>query len=379
MRHLHFTQSLEPLFGGGVGISTVALHRQLLAMGVESEVCSTYGETPQHPADGTHEFHRIKPDYLYLAPQLRARAKGLVASADVIHGHGFYVGTNYFFGHEARRQRKPLVYHSHGYFEPWILKRSRWKKRLVHWLFEDANFRHAKLWRALTTKEADQIRAQGIQAPIVVIAVGIDPAAFEIPCLPADPIETPLVPQLRKTRRRALFLSRLHPKKGLDLLVPAWAELGPVARDWELIIAGPDEGGHASIVDAWIREAGVAGSIQRVGKLSPEAKVKLLKSADLFVLPSYSEGFPSAVLEAMAATVPVVATRACNFPELFAHEGGWECEATRSSLSAALRAALSAPEAERRDRGIAGRKLLERDYTWPSIVKALLEACATYC
>lgn len=363
-----------------MGLSTVALHRQLLAIGVDSTLCSTYGGTPRNPTDRVLEFRRIKPDFLYFAPQMRAQAANLVASADVVHGHGLYVGTNFVFGVQARRQHKPLVYHTHGFFEPWILKRSRWKKWLVHRLFEDANFQHVRLWRALTKKEADQIRAQGIEAPIVVVPVGLDLASFNnTPCRIEDPIDTPLVPQLDKSHLRALFISRLHPKKGLDLLLPAWALLGKLRRGWELIIAGPDEGGYAARVDDLIEKLGLSNSVRRVGKVSQETKVKLLQSADLFVLPSYSEGFTSAILEAMAAAVPVVATRECNFPELFAAGGGWECAAQRESIAAALRLALSASETDRRQRGLAGRQLLERDYTWENICRQLLEACETYC
>jgi glycosyltransferase involved in cell wall biosynthesis len=362
-----------------MGLSTVALHRQLLATGVESTLCSTYGEVPQKPADRVLEFRRIKPDFLYFAPELRTQAKELVGAADIIHGHGLYVGTNFVFGLQARRQGKPLVYHTHGFFEPWILQRSRWKKRLVHGLFEDANFKHARLWRALTDKEADQIRSQGIIAPIVVIPVGLDLKAFEVPFRIEDEIETPVVPRLVKSRPRAVFISRLHPKKGLDLLLPAWALLGGLRRDWELIIAGPDEGGYAATVDGLIRELGLGESVRRVGKVTQQAKVKLLKSADLFVLPSYSEGFTSAILEAMAAAVPVVATRQCNFPELFREEGGWECVADSGSVAKALHLGLAASADERRQRGAAGRELLHRSYTWDKICRRLLEACETYC
>jgi len=182
-----------------------------------------------------------------------------------------------------------------------------------------------------------------------------------------------------KSRRRALFVSRLHPKKGLDLLLPAWAALGDARKDWELIIAGPDEGGYASVIDRLIQDLDLGASIRRVGKVSQESKVSLLNSADLFVLPSHSEGFPSAILEAMAAAVPVVATRECNFSELFQEQGGWECHADRDSLMRALRQALAASDCERRDRGAASRRLLLRKYTWESVCADLLEACAKYC
>jgi glycosyltransferase involved in cell wall biosynthesis len=379
MHHLHMTQSLEPLQGGGLGISTVALHRQFLAMGVESTLCSTHGGTPLLPAERTYEFKRVKPDFLYYAPELRRRAEQLVGQADVVHGHGFYVGTNWLLGREARRQQKPLVYHVHGFFEPWILNRSRWKKRLVHWLFEDSNFRQVRLWRALTTKEAGQIRSLGLTAPIVVVPVGIDPKAYAVPYQAGETIETPLAGDLTKVKPRVVFVSRLHSKKGLDLLLPAWAGLGKLAQQWELIVAGPDEGGYAVVVDGAIQELGLKDSVRRVGKVTHETKVKLLKSADLFVLPSHSEGFTSAILEAMAAGLPVLATRACNFPELFQAGGGWECLPTRDSVQTALREALNASAQERRQRGEAGRQLLERNYTWPRIAERLLDACASHC
>lgn len=347
MRHLHFTQSLEPLEGGGLGISTVALHRQFLAMGVQSTLCSTHGGAPQHPADRTLEFRRCPPGFFYYAPELQRKAKQLVGEVDVIHGHGFYVGTNWILGKEARRQRKPIVYHVHGIFEPWILNRSRWKKRLVHWLFEDANFRHARLWRALTNKEADQIRSQGLTAPIVVVPVGLDPKSYDVPWQAGEPIVTPLIEGLVKSKPRVLFLSRLHPKKGLDLLLPAWAGLGSLKDEWELIVAGPDEGGYAAVVDGLVKDLGLERSVRRVGKVSHETKVKLLKSADLYVLPSYSEGFTSAILEAMVAGLPVVASRACNFPELAREGAAWECDSTVGSVKSALQAAMGATSQER--------------------------------
>jgi len=380
MKHLHFTQALEPLRGGGMGLSTIALHRQFLGMGVESMLCATYGEAPQRGADGVLEFRRVKPDFLYYSPEMRERARQLVASADIIHGHGLYVGTNYLMGSEARRQQRPLVYHTHGFLDPWILNRSRWKKRLVHWLFEDANFKHVRLWRALTVKEADQIRSQGIKGPVVVVPVGLDVADFDVPYRAGEEIETPLVPGLVKQRsHRAVFISRLHPKKGLEILLSAWANLGAERREWELIIAGPDEGGYAARVDELIEELELGDSVRRVGKISHDAKVKLLKSADLFVLPSYSEGFTTAILEAMAAAIPVVATSECNFPELFQQGGGWECRATVESLTEALRQGLAASATERQQRGGVGRRLLEREYTWESVCRRLLQACASHC
>ena len=316
MRHLHFTQSVEPLQGGGLGSSALALHRELLAQGIESTLCATYGERAQSAVPGTREFKRLKPGVLYFSPAMSRQAADLVGAAVVLHGHGLYVGTNYIFGGHARKQLKPLVYHVQGMFEPYILNRSRWKKRLVHWLFEDANIRDVRLWRALTPKEADQIRARGYRAPIVVAPNGIDLGHYNRAGQPDDPIETPLIGALKKTRKRLLFLARIHPKKGLNLLLPAWAGLGAARRGWELVIAGPDEQGYMETVRRLAEELGVEEEITFTGTVTGQHKVNLFHSADLYALTSYSEGMPTSVLEAMACAVPVVATRDCNIAEI---------------------------------------------------------------
>jgi len=379
MRHLHFTQSLEPLQGGGLGTSTIALHRQLSAMGVESRLCSTYGSVPQQSADDILEFQRTLPDFLFFAPELKRRSRELVAHTDILHGHGLYVGTNYVLGREARRQGKPLVYHAHGFFEPWILNRSRWKKRLAHWLFEDANLRHTRLWRALTDKEAGQIRACGITAPIVVAPNGLNLEQYPEPERRDDPIETPLIPRLAKNKRRLLFLGRIHPKKGLDLLLSAWAGLGSVQKNWELVVAGPDENGHLAELRESVQTPGGPEDIRFTGPVTGKAKTDLLYSADLFVLPSYSEGFSMSLLEAMACEVPVVATAACNFSEITAAQAGWECDCTRESLTGTLHRALDEDESARKQRGRNGRQLVRERYTWPSTLSLLLQACAAHC
>jgi glycosyltransferase involved in cell wall biosynthesis len=379
MRHLHFTQSLEPLEGGGLGSSTVALHGQMRVAGLSSVLCSTHGGTPQDLAEGAVEFPRLKPGFIYYSPAMQRHAPQLVRDADVLHGHGFYVGTNFIFGREARRQKKPLVYHVHGIFEPYILRRSRWKKRLVHWLFEDGNFRRARLWRALTGKEADQIRACGFKAPIAVIPNGLNPGEFPKPANLKAPIATPLIKSLPKTALRVLFLGRVHPKKGLDLLLPAWAKLSALTKDWQLVIAGPDEQGYLAKIRALAQSLSLQDQVLFTGPVTGQAKILLLHSSDIFVLPSYSEGFPMSILEAMACELSVVATRACNFPGMAAADAGWECDATIDSLTTALRTALQASASERRKRGQMGRRLIEISYAWPNIVKNLQEACAAHC
>jgi glycosyltransferase involved in cell wall biosynthesis len=346
--------------------------------GLASALCATYGAAPSHEGPGILEFPRVGPGFLYYSPAMRAAAPALVREADVAHGHGLYVGPNLIFGREARRQRKALVYHVHGMFEPYILKRSQWKKRLVHRLFEDRNIRDVRFWRALTATEADQIAATGARQPIAVIPNGLNVAEFTRPADPARPIDTPLLAQLGKRSRRLLFLGRIHPKKGLTILLPAWARVRRNAMDWELVIAGPDEGGHLEEIRTLASSLGILDRVSFTGLVQGEEKVRLLHSADVFVLPSFSEGLPMSVLESLACGVPVVVTRESNVSDLTADGAGWECDASVDSLAEALGKAVLASDAERAERGAAGRRAVEERYAWPSVVRELERACAAY-
>lgn len=172
-----------------------------------------------------------------------------------------------------------------------------------------------------------------------------------------------------------LFLSRIHAKKGLDLLVPAWGKLSKEFPDWELLIVGPNEGGYQATVEKIMADCGCLETCWIHPAVSGAEKHALLRTADLFVLPSYSEGFPMAVLEAAAHRIPVVQTDECNFPELTAAGGAWECRPERESVEKQLRKALTAKDAERTERGLRGRKLVECSYSWDQIASEVVAAC----
>ncbi|MEM0966356.1 MAG: glycosyltransferase [Verrucomicrobiota bacterium] len=185
-------------------------------------------------------------------------------------------------------------------------------------------------------------------------------------------------PKVRE--KRLIFLSRIHPKKGLDLLLKVWSDLDQaLVRNWEIAVFGPDERGYLAEIKALARQLNIEDSVSFFGSVSGIDKEAAFRSGNLFVLPSRSEGFPLAVLEAASYALPVIQTTECNFPELTEAGGAWEGEPEIDSIKQVLESALRADDKERQQRGEAGKALVSRNYQWSAIAVQVEAACKKYC
>jgi glycosyltransferase involved in cell wall biosynthesis len=365
MNTLAVTQSIDPVKGGGLGMAVCDLHRTMARSCYEDTV--VIGIDGKHVADAERfhirSFPGVGPAGAYFNPSLGAAVREEASRADIVHLHGFYTYPMLRGWRAARSHGKPVVRHAHGILEPWILQRSRLKKKLAHLVFEDAAFAGTTLWRALTLAEADQIRQNGGRGEIVVVPTGIDLAPIDAaPSRPAD-------------RPTLIFLSRLHKKKGLDLLLPAWQRVHAKHPGWRLAIAGKEEDGSGAAAAEFVRANNLGDSIEVVGPLPQADKFTFLKSGSAFILPSYSEGFSMGILEAMACELPVICTDACHFPEVATLGGGWECGVSVEGVAGALVALMSCGEAELAERGRQARRLAEQNYTWNKLAQDLHAAC----
>lgn len=168
-----------------------------------------------------------------------------------------------------------------------------------------------------------------------------------------------------------LFLGRLHERKGLHLLIPAFADASRELPDARLLIAGPDEGMRATL-EAQVAQHGLGGRVIFTGMLTGPDKLAALAAADLFALPAVGEGFSMAVLEAMACSLPVLLTPGCNFPEVVDAGAGLVVERQVGALAAALRALLR--DADRRAKmGRAARAMIEARYTWTQVAAQMAD------
>lgn len=280
----------------------------------------------------------------------------------LVHSHGIWHLVNHWSTRFARKHGIPLIIQTRGMLEPWALEYKAWKKRLATLLFQRRDLETAKVLIATSTQEYENIRKLGFRNPIAVIPNGVG--------LVTPSANNARINQTFQKEHTVLFLSRVHPKKGLVNLVSAWSQIQPT--DWRLRIAGPDEGGHLAEVITLAGELGVAASLDYVGEVDGADKSALYNSADVFVLPTFSENFGVVVAEALAHGVPVITTKGAPWNDLPVYGCGWWIDIGVAPLVATLREALALTDEERRAMGARGRDYVRR-YNWEDIAGQMIE------
>lgn len=320
------------------------------------------GNPPIFPANWPVLAGRISgPAAFGYSPELARHLPRLAQKDSVIHVHGLWMYPGVLARKIADATGAVRIVSPHGMLEPWALHNSGWKKRLAAWAFERQNVRTAACIHATSSMEAQSIRLAGYRNAIAVVPNGVVVPALR----PGERSPTSDLRPPTSDLHRALFLSRIHPKKGLLNLVQAWREVSPIG--WELLIVGPDECGHLAEVQSAVRACGLEKQILFQGEIMGEAKTQCYRDADVFVLPSFSENFGLVIAEALSCGVPVITTRATPWGELETHHCGWWIETGVEPLAKALREATALSDTERSDMGRRGRQLIEDRYTWPTI------------
>ena len=371
MRVVHVIAGLDSR-DGGPSFTLPELWRNLKRAGVEVRALTTHdprhGPPPSVEGIALRSFSQAFPFPFKRAPGLAAALDEEARAASVIHNHGCWLAPNWAAGRVARRLGKPLVISPLGHLDAWSLARNPWRKRLVRALVEDRNWRAARAWVAKSYREAEQIRALGLPGIIRVIPNGMDPAHYAAPFDPAPILD--LHPALRG-RRVLLFLSRLHPKKGLPLLLTAWRALATRFPDWILLVAGDPDSPHGREVVDGARDLVAAGRVVFAGAVQGRLKDAALGAAHLFVLPSLSENFGQVVLEALASGLPAIVSRACPWGEIESRECGWWVPPEVATLHQILETALEMDPSLLAAMGARGRAWALHEFGWPEIAAKL--------
>ena len=382
MRVLHVIQAWSMKFGGICTVVRDLVHEQAQA-GVEVTVATTNIDTPRggvldvpvnQPVTwkcATIHCFPVQCVTLMFSTQLMSYLRLHCAEFDIIHIHGLYRFPPTYAAYQARKQGVPHIIMPHGSLDPYLYKRSTWGsvllKRGYERLFDIPNLNHANSIHYTAEEERRRASFLGLKAPSFVIPNGLNWDNFEqLPSRGAfrsklELGDEPLV----------LFLGRLHFVKGLDLLVPAFAQVHQHCPEARLAIVGPDNDNYGNQVKSWVREQRLEQSVFFVDALDGAEVIQAYVDADVFVLPSYTEIFGMTVVEAMACKLPVVISDQVNIHNEVTESGGGlvtHCDVDEVAKGIA---GLLGDADKRRSMGEAGRTFVRQQYSLDRIVARL--------
>ena len=382
MRVLHVIQAMSKKFGGPQTV-LYDLAKYQVKNGLDVEIATTNVDTPSggildvstnRPVEwcGTKiHYFPVQSSLLLFSVQLRSSLQNHCANFDIIHIHGLYRFPITYAAYQARKQKVPYIMTPHGSLDPFLYQqssRSLFLKRLYERWFELPNLHAASAIHYTAEEERQRASFLGLRAPSFIVPNGIDWQRFEQ--LPSrGKFRTAW--KLGDDTPLALFLGRINFKKGLDLLIPAFAEVQRQFPRAILAIVGPENDDYGQKVRGWVAEHNLNKSVLFIGHREGEEVLQAYVDADLFVLPSHTENFGMTVVEAMACGTPTVISDQVNIHREVSQGGS--CLVTRCNVDeiAETMCTLLANPERCREMGTAGRKLAQDKYSWPKIVDAM--------
>ncbi|WP_315874671.1 hormogonium polysaccharide biosynthesis glycosyltransferase HpsP [Thermocoleostomius sinensis] len=379
MKILQIVPSIALVYGGPSQM-VLGLSQGLAAWGEDVTVLTTdaNGDAGQPPLtvpldrpveqDGYHiRYFRCAPFHRYkfsidLLQWLAIHAQEF----DIAHIHALFSPVSTLSATVARLQHLPYILRPLGTLDPADLQKKRRGKQLYAALFERANLAHAAAVHFTSEQEAKISERFGVITRDLVIPLGVSPFQPEPAWALSSPSETPTI----------LFMSRLDPKKGLDLLLPALEDLLQSGLKFRFVLAGanPQDPAYEQRIRDRIQTSPLAHCTRMPGFVTGDAKAALLQAADVFVLPSYYENFGIAVAEAMAAGVPVVISDQVHiWSAIEQAQAGWISPCQIPALAHQLRLALQDVH-ERRRRGENAKAYATQHYSWQAIAYQTIEA-----
>jgi glycosyltransferase involved in cell wall biosynthesis len=290
-----------------------------------------------------------------------------VSDYDLVHTNGIFSYMVLPAYWACQVYKIPYIATPHGMLEPWALAYKSGKKKLYFNFLEKPGLQKASAIQMLASSEAERIKSLNLKPPLVIVPNGIHRQDFE--SLPHPEIFYHQFPET-ENKTIIIFLGRIDPKKGLDLLASAFAKVNKHFSHTHLIVAGPDNTGFLPTAESYFIQAGCRSSVTFTGMLKGDMKYAALAAANIYVAPSYSEGFSISVLEGMAAGLPCVITTGCNFPEAAAAGVASVVDINADHIAKALINLVQYP-AKAKEMGDQARQFILVNYTWDGIASKM--------
>ncbi len=311
-----------------------------------------------------YPFWRV-PERLGVSPAMHRSLRDLAHRPVILHNHSLWMMPNVYPGLVRAGGACRLMVSPHGTVSQWALGHSRLKKKFIWWMGQRHLMQRADCFHATAGSEYEEIRKLGFRQPVAIIPNGMDLSYGRRPLSPHTGPD-----------KQLLFLARIHPKKGLELLFEVWRKLQDDFPHWKLVVAGPED--YPGYMEK-LRGLATELSLKRLSFAGPvfgQAKEDLFFNADLYVLPTQNENFGITVAEALLAGVPAVVSHGAPWQGLEEHACGWWVPRRAETLGEALRQGMSIPPEEKLAMGRRGRAWIEENFGWPETARKMRKTYA---
>ena len=287
----------------------------------------------------------------------------------IIHQHGIWVPISKLTLQANKKHKGIVIIQPHGYLEPYSLNMSKLKKKLAYYAFEKSNLERAKLLIACSHEEYLNLKAIFPSKDIAVIPNGVSESFYK-----ADSKNDYFDSNKYLGRKNMLFLSRIHPLKGLVRLLNIYAGIDKKTREkWNIIIAGIDQDNHSHALKKIADKLNISDFVFFEGEKFKEEKVNIMSSANLFILPTYSENYGIVVAESLSRGIPVLTTKAAPWSLLEKENCGFWADNSAEGLKSELKRAMLLPEDKLKEMGNNGRRIAKEYFLWDGIVHKTIE------
>ena len=357
MKILSFVSSLD-LDCGGPSRSVPMLVKGLAELGVDITLMTIHSENMNiHALEGTTAKLKV------LSPSFSRKeiAKYLAEEKFVlIQIQSMWEWPYHKVMAEARKQGIPYIITPRGMLEPWSLSQKKWKKKLAWWLYQRNDVQKSACVFTTAKMEADHVGELGITTCKAIIPNGIETDGY--PCKSS----------VGHVKKQVLFLSRIHVKKGIELLFEAWKRIHTDYQDWQLLVIGNGETEYIQSLERRVECLDLKDSIRILPPVFGNDKIRLYQESALFCLPSFSENFGMVIAEAMSCGTPVITTTNCPWEILNETNTGWCIDLSVDNLEHALREAMWMDANALYDMGQKASKLIFDNFDYRSITRKTL-------
>jgi glycosyltransferase involved in cell wall biosynthesis len=376
MKILHVIADLDPS-KGGPPIACRQVARLMARRGHSVRIVTTDRGFASAAADSTpglqiEALRATRPHALKASWPMRRRLIEILPDVDVVHLHSLYLFHDWAAGRPRRRFGKPYIVRPHGTLDPYIYRQHRWRKAVLDLAFQNAILRNAAGLHYTTREEWELARSHAHNPRGAIVYNGIEPDDYR----PVAPSRLRAQYPVIGDRKVVLFLGRLSEKKGLDILVEAFAKVAAHRRDLFLVMAGPDQG-MKSVTQRHIERLGIAELCLFTGMVAGDDKRVLLFGSDFFLLPSRSENFAITAIEAALCGRPIVLSDRVNIWHEFDNAAAARvAPPSADAFAAELTDLLEHPD-ETAEMAARGAALVRQRFTWDALAPAYEEMYAT--